>query len=240
VLAFLMVVAGPVWADEILLKSGRVLDVSIVQRSPDYIKVDAGIGVPVVYYYDEIDQINGVVIDEEYRRQADAIRLERAEAEAAGRTYQPPAGPDGETWDPEEPVSRIPRSLNDVQRGVMRGMPAGAEAVFGVVAGAVMLVFMLVTYLIFCIPMYIIAKKNEVANPWLAWVPVVQVYTMVKSGRVSGWLTLLLFIPFINFIVYVFIWVKIAEVRGKPGWVGVLVLVPIVNLLVPWYLAFSK
>ncbi len=47
------------------------------------------------------------------------------------------------------------------------------------------------------------------------------------------------FIPLINIVLLLLIWMGVAEARGKPAWVGILMLVPGVNLIVVGYLAFS-
>lgn len=52
------------------------------------------------------------------------------------------------------------------------------------------------------------------------------------------WL-ILFFIPLVNIVVSIIIWMKIAEMRGKPSWLGILWIIPPIGLIVVGYLAFS-
>ncbi len=52
------------------------------------------------------------------------------------------------------------------------------------------------------------------------------------------WLILFL-IPLVNIVVSIIIWMKIAEMRGKPSWLGILWIIPPIGLIVVGYLAFS-
>ncbi len=44
---------------EVVLKNGQKLEGEIVEQTNKYIKIDTGIGIPLTYYMDEIDTING-------------------------------------------------------------------------------------------------------------------------------------------------------------------------------------
>ena len=97
-----------------------------------------------------------------------------------------------------------------------------------------------------------IAKKTKTKDPWLAWIPIANLYLIAKIAKMSAWPLLLLlsflFIPvmiifpepililtvfailFISIIiltVFTFIWhYKIYERREKPGWWIFLSLIP--------------
>lgn len=95
-------------------------------------------------------------------------------------------------------------------------------------------------YMAYCL--MVIANKTGTENAWMAWVPIVNIYLMLKIGDKPAWWLILAFIPCINivfFILMILTWMAIAEKRGKPSWWGVLMIVPVVNLIVPGYLAFS-
>jgi hypothetical protein len=85
-----------------------------------------------------------------------------------------------------------------------------------------------------------IAGKTGAENTWLAWIPVANIYLMIKIAMKPVWWLILVFIPIVNIVVAVLLWMRIAEVIGKPSWLGLLVLVPIANFVLPGYLAFSK
>ena len=84
-----------------------------------------------------------------------------------------------------------------------------------------------------------IASKTGTTDPWLAWIQVANVYLMCKIAKRPTWWVVLCFIPFVNVIISVILWMGIAEARQKPAWLGVLMLVPIANIIVPGHLAFS-
>lgn len=102
------------------------------------------------------------------------------------------------------------------------------------------LLFSLVLYAYMAFSLQTIARKTNTENGWLAWIPIANIYLMIKiAGKPGWWLLLILFIPLVNLILFIILWMKIAEARGKPGWLGILFLIPIVNLILPGYLAFT-
>lgn len=124
-------------------------------------------------------------------------------------------------------------------------------------------------YVWFALCLYIIAKKTGTPNPWLAWIPIADIYLMCKVAGKPGWWTvffcllfilaviLLLafmtmgekspiwFLPLfaftiiISIVLFIIVWMAIAEARHKPSWLGILMIVPIANLIIPGILAFS-
>ena len=93
-------------------------------------------------------------------------------------------------------------------------------------------------FLAYCL--MVIAGKLSVANGWLAFIPIANVYLMCKIVGISGWYLLLSFVPLVNVIFFVYLWWKIAERRERPGWYGILMLIPIANLIIPGVLAFTE
>lgn len=60
ILVFLVcLIASPVFAESIKLKSGEVIEGKIGERGNDFIKVDQGIGVNITYYWDDLISIDG-------------------------------------------------------------------------------------------------------------------------------------------------------------------------------------
>lgn len=118
------------------------------------------------------------------------------------------------------------------------GGAAGAGLMVGIF-GVMCLVY-LAAYLFFSFCLFKIAKKCCVDNAWLAWVPIVQIVPMLQSGGKPIWWIILFFIPLVNIVMGVLVWMGISERRGKPSWIGILVIVPIIGLFVPIYLAFSE
>jgi len=63
---------------------------------------------------------------------------------------------------------------------------------------------------------------------------------MCKVADRSGWWTILFFIPLVNIIIAIIIWMGIAQARDKPSWLGILIIIPVVNLIIPGILAFAE
>ncbi|HLY59372.1 MAG TPA: DUF5684 domain-containing protein [Terriglobia bacterium] len=109
-------------------------------------------------------------------------------------------------------------------------------------AGAFFLVFLvfgLAFYVYIALALSTIAKKTNTENPWMAWIPIVNVYLMVMIAKKEWWWLLLCLIPFVNIVIYIILWMAIAEARHKPNWWGILIIVPFVGLIVPGYLAWA-
>lgn len=87
--------------------------------------------------------------------------------------------------------------------------------------------------------LYIIARKTETENPWLAWVPVANVILACLIAGKPWWWGFLFFIPLVNLIILLIVVGRICERRGKPGWLAFLMLVPLANLIIPGVLAFD-
>ncbi|WKZ30936.1 MAG: DUF5684 domain-containing protein [Candidatus Dojkabacteria bacterium] len=102
-------------------------------------------------------------------------------------------------------------------------------------------VFGIVFYVVMAYVLMTIGKKVGTSDPaWMAWVPFVNYYYMVRVANEDGWKFILFFIPFVNIVYYLIVWMKIAERRGFENWYGLLVIVPVVGWLVPLYIAFAE
>ena len=99
------------------------------------------------------------------------------------------------------------------------------------------LVLAIYGYLTLCV--YIIANKTNAPNAWLAWIPVVHLYLTCKIADRPGWWTILFFIPLVNIVIAIIIWMRIAQARGKPSWLGILIVIPVADLIIPGILAFA-
>lgn len=121
------------------------------------------------------------------------------------------------------------------------GIPPGTLPP-GLVAGLGMTIIILeiAIYLYFCLCLFLIAKKLDVSAAWTAWIPLVQIWTIVSSARKPWWWILLLFIPVVNIVIGVYLWMCITENLGRNKWLALLMLLPIVNFIFIGILAFSK
>jgi len=136
---------------------------------------------------------------------------------------------------PMNQLPPFPQSRN-MPPAIAPGMLAGLLAGFA----TVILIVEIAVYVYFCLCMFLIAKKLDVPNPWLAWIPIVQVWTVVSCAGKPWWWILLLIVPFVNIIVAIAIWMAISENLGRNKWLGLLMMLPIVNFVYMGVLAFSK
>lgn len=88
--------------------------------------------------------------------------------------------------------------------------------------------------------LYVIAKKTgHRENGWMAWIPLVNFILMLQIAEKPMWWLILLFVPIVNIVISIIVWMKIAEARNKPDWWGILMLIPLVNIVIPGIIAFK-
>ena len=124
-------------------------------------------------------------------------------------------------------------------------LAAGLGVLGGMFVG--FLVVGVALYVYFALALQAIAKKTNTPNPWLAWIPVANVYLMTQIAGLPAWWTLAIFLPLIPLLgsvammaVMAWWWWQIAEKLGKPGWWGILYLVPVVNFVIIGIMAWGK
>jgi hypothetical protein len=98
----------------------------------------------------------------------------------------------------------------------------------------------IILYIYMAIVLMVIARKTHTPGAGLAWLPIGNLVLMCRIGRQSSMWVLIAFVPLLNMIALVVMWMGIAEARGKPSWAGALVLLPGVGLLMPLYLAAGQ
>ena len=94
-------------------------------------------------------------------------------------------------------------------------------------------------YAYFAVAIQTMAKKTGTKNDWMAWVPILNMYLLLKIGGKPGWWLILMLIPIVNIVIMIMMWMAAAEKMKKPSWIGILIIVPFVNFIVPGYLAFA-
>lgn len=107
-------------------------------------------------------------------------------------------------------------------------------------SGGTAFIIWLVAYAFFAFVLMTIANKLGTENSWMAWVPILNIYLMVKMADRPGWWLILLLVPLVNFVIGIIIWVDIIKRRNRPAWWVILMLLPIVNLIVLLMLAFTE
>ena len=100
-------------------------------------------------------------------------------------------------------------------------------------------ILLLVAYVYHALALSTIAAKTNTENGWFAWIPILNLILMLNIARKPIWWIILFFIPLINIVMVILVWMGIAEARNKPNWWGILIIVPIANIIVPGYLAWA-
>jgi len=102
-----------------------------------------------------------------------------------------------------------------------------------------MLVFLVAMYVYCALAIQTIAQKTHTENPWLAWIPIINIVLLLNIAKKPVWWIILFLIPLVGIVIAVLVWMAVAEARNKPNWWGILIIIPGVGLIVPGYLAWS-
>ena len=100
-------------------------------------------------------------------------------------------------------------------------------------------ILVLAMYAYMAYTLQLIAKKTTTPKTWWAWVPIFNIFLLVKIAQKSYWWVLWALIPIVNLVISAILWMRIAVRLGKPKWLGILAVIPFVNFIVMGYLAFS-
>jgi len=98
----------------------------------------------------------------------------------------------------------------------------------------------LAVYVFFCFCYKRICEKCAVTPGVLIWIPIAQLVPLLQVAKMPVWMIILLLIPLVNIVVFLMMWVKICQARGKSGWLVILLFIPIANIIFIPYLAFSE
>lgn len=112
----------------------------------------------------------------------------------------------------------------------------------------VSIVLLLLIYAFPAFTLQRIASKTSTPNGWFAWIPIMNLILHCDIAKKPRWWTLIMIlilaVPIAGliaaFVMYIILWMRIAEARSKPGWLGLLMLVPVLGItFLHAYLAFS-
>ncbi len=103
------------------------------------------------------------------------------------------------------------------------------------------LVLVVAAYLLVTFPVFVIGKRRDQKNAWVAFIPLLGPWIVLFEaiGR-TGWLSLMVFIPWVGALVAA-IWtaVEMPSHHHRSGWWTLALLIPGVNLLAYWFYAFT-
>jgi hypothetical protein len=95
------------------------------------------------------------------------------------------------------------------------------------------------TYILFCYCSMLICRKAGTKGGLWCWIPIIQVFPLLRAAGMSAWFFLLLLLPVLNLFVTIAWCVKICRVRGKGPLATLFLLLPPTSPLAFLYLALS-
>jgi hypothetical protein len=126
--------------------------------------------------------------------------------------------------------ARFPLDVN-ARLNQMKALPPAM--IFGALGA---LVFV---YFFFCLCLSLICQKTGKPGGVLVWLPLLQIFPILKAAGMSGWWFLGWLIPGLNIVTQIIWCINIAKARGKHVISGILLLLPLFNIFALLYLAFS-
>lgn len=90
--------------------------------------------------------------------------------------------------------------------------------------------FGLLAYVFISFCLMKIADKLDIPNSWLSWVPIAQIWVMVRAAGKPGWWLILFFIPFVNLVISLIVLFGIPTSLNKSALYGLLIFVPILGV----------
>jgi hypothetical protein len=119
-----------------------------------------------------------------------------------------------------------------------QGTPGTPRLNPAVVQGVVAL--LVCAYLFICYCGLLICRKTGHEPGWLIWVPILQLFPLLRSAGMAQWWFVAFLVPVLNLLAHVLWSVKIVQARAKSLWVALLLLLPVTNVFALSYLAFSS
>jgi hypothetical protein len=98
----------------------------------------------------------------------------------------------------------------------------------------------LLFYLFFCYCNMLICQKTHTAPGLLVWLPVLQLFPMLRAAGMSRLWFLAFLVPVLNVVAQIMWYVNIVKARGKNMWIALLLALPVTGPFAFLYLAFSE
>jgi len=86
--------------------------------------------------------------------------------------------------------------------------------------GPIFSLSMAVLYIYMSLALMAIATKTNTENGWLAWIPIANVFLVLNIAQKPVWWIILCLIPLVNIVIFILVWMAVAEARHKPNWWG--------------------
>ncbi len=118
----------------------------------------------------------------------------------------------------------------------------------------------IIVYVYVALCLMFIAQKTDTPYPWLAWIPIANVFLMAMIAK-KPWLWALIMViaygiaagtlngpvawlgwifEIVGLVFTILIWIAIFQARHRPGWWVIWMFIPIVNFVMIGVIAFSK
>jgi uncharacterized membrane protein YhaH (DUF805 family) len=104
----------------------------------------------------------------------------------------------------------------------------------------VILLFYVWFFVLFPVPAFVVARRLDVRNAWVAFIPLVgPAIVLLWSIDRTGWMCLLAYIPFVGIGFWIWLVFVVPHAHGRPRWWALTFLIPVVNLAGFWVYAFT-
>ena len=135
-------------------------------------------------------------------------------------------------------IQQLERQMNQKwlgksDAGMSAGGLLGPKLIFAVLGVAFLI------YLFHCYCCMLICRKAGVEPGALVWVPVLQLFPLLRAAGMSAWWFLGFCVPVLNIVAQVLWCFNIVKARAKSVWVGILLFLPVTSFFAFLYLAFS-
>lgn len=112
--------------------------------------------------------------------------------------------------------------------------PGASLAAMGIAVAIISIVVILAFYVYFALAWSTIARKLKYSKPWLAWIPIANLFLLPILAKKDWTWGFIFLVPVAN-AVFMIIWTwNIYEQRKYPGWLSLaplLGIIPLVNFL---------
>ncbi len=131
--------------------------------------------------------------------------------------------------------------VKEVEKAVLARLPASLQnpGIFTPQFILMVLGGLAFGYLFSCYCFMLICQKAGTTPGVLVWLPVLQLFPLLRAAGMSPAWFLAFFVPFLNVFAGVLWAIKIVQARSKAGVWALVLLLPLVNVIAILYLAFS-
>ena len=128
---------------------------------------------------------------------------------------------------------QIPSEEIELVKGQIARVTADPRLMYGVLGGLALV------YLLYCLCLRNICVNAGSKPGLLIWLPVLQMFPLLRAARMPAWWFLVFCLPVLNILAHLLWCARIAGACGKGFFTGLMLFLPVTNILAVLYLAFS-